>query len=843
MNHKHTFFNRRLLALALAFSLHPLALVPASPLGTAFTYQGRLNDTNGPVTGYYDFFFSLYDSASNETGQIGSSIPYWYTPVTNGLFTVTLDFGNVFTGNATWLKIIVRTNGAATWTTLSPRQPLTPAPYAVMANSASNLLGTLPAAQLSGALPSGQLAGTYSSAVTLNNAVNSFSGSGAGLTGLNASQLSSGTVTDARLSPNVSLLGQSIESGEITDGTIVNADISATAAISDTKLATITTAGKVANSALSSSVSLLGSSIESGEITDGTIAAADVAANTFWGMNGNAGTTPGTHFLGTTDNQALEIKVKGYRVLRLEPGDGYDTPNVIGGRSENLVSAGLEGVTIAGGGRYTEPNSVMSSLGTVGGGCGNRIQQNGWTSTIGGGEYNIIQPECLASTIAGGQENSINQGCYAATISGGRANKIGGGWINIIVADSDCATITGGDHNAIGTNSANSAIGGGYRNAIADNSGAATIAGGQENNIGTNSAHTAIGGGYDNNIAASSDSATIAGGQKNDIGTNSSYSAIGGGTDNNIADNSKYATIAGGISNDIGTNSASSTIGGGTNNNIADNAVFATIAGGQDNYIATNSTYATVSGGQTNLASDDYASVGGGYFNRATNRNATIPGGWNNVAGGDGSIVAGGTDNTVTGDYSLASGRFAQVTHPGSFVWSSSEATASPANYSFTARAHGGVRFYTASGTATGVQLAASGGSWTSLSDRNAKENFQPIDPRTVLDKVVALPVSTWKYKSQDPSVRHIGPVAQDFKAAFDVGESDTGITSVDADGVALAAIQGLNEKVEVGRKKEEGRMQSAEESLRRLATENAELKKRLKRLERLLNAKTGGEQ
>ena len=68
MNHKHTFFNRRLLALALAFSLHPLALVPASPLGTAFTYQGRLNDTNGPVTGYYDFFFSLYDSASNCSG-------------------------------------------------------------------------------------------------------------------------------------------------------------------------------------------------------------------------------------------------------------------------------------------------------------------------------------------------------------------------------------------------------------------------------------------------------------------------------------------------------------------------------------------------------------------------------------------------------------------------------------------------------------------------------------------------------------------------------------------------------------------------------------------------------
>ncbi len=200
----------------------------ASPLGTAFTYQGRLSDTNGPVNGYYDFFFSLYDSASNETGQIGSSIPYWYTPVTNGLFTVTLDFGNVFTGNAAWLKIIVRTNGAAAWTTLSPRQPLTPTPYAVMANSASNLLGTLPAAQLSGALPSSQLAGTYSSAVTLNNPANTLSGSGASLTGLNASQLTSGTVPDARLSPNVALRSggnsftgnQVVTSGNLGIGTI-----------------------------------------------------------------------------------------------------------------------------------------------------------------------------------------------------------------------------------------------------------------------------------------------------------------------------------------------------------------------------------------------------------------------------------------------------------------------------------------------------------------------------------------------------------------------------------------------------------------------------------------------
>jgi len=79
------------------------------------------------------------------------------------------------------------------------------------------------------------------------------------------------------------------------------------------------------------------------------------------------------------------------------------------------------------------------------------------------------------------------------------------------------------------------------------------------------------------------------------------------------------------------------------------------------------------------------------------------------------------------------------------------------------------------------------------------------------------LPLSTWNYKSQNPAVRHLGPMAQDFKAAFNLGESDTGITTVDADGVALAAIQGLGQKVEA------------------LRAENTDLKVRLEKLERLI--------
>jgi len=70
------------------------------------------------------------------------------------------------------------------------------------------------------------------------------------------------------------------------------------------------------------------------------------------------------------------------------------------------------------------------------------------------------------------------------------------------------------------------------------------------------------------------------------------------------------------------------------------------------------------------------------------------------------------------------------------------------------------------------------------------------VDCREVLDKVAGLPVTKWNYKAQDKSVRHIGPVAQDMYAAFGVGETDTGITTIDADGVALAAIKGLNQRL-----------------------------------------------
>ena len=100
----------------------------------------------------------------------------------------------------------------------------------------------------------------------------------------------------------------------------------------------------------------------------------------------------------------------------------------------------------------------------------------------------------------------------------------------------------------------------------------------------------------------------------------------------------------------------------------------------------------------------------------------------------------------------------------------------------------------------------------------NSKTNFATVNGRRILEQLASVPISSWNYLSQEASIRHLGPVAQDFAAAFQIGEDHQHINTVDADGVALAAIQGLNQKVEAQR------------------AENAELKQEVAELKRLLN-------
>ena len=230
--------------------------------GTAFTYQGRLQNNGSPASGTYNLTFSLFNVSGGGSAAAGPVTTNGVF-VTNGLFTVTLDFGpSIFNGTAYWLEVGVETNGAGSFTTLVPRQPLAPTPYAVFAEGAS-------AAGLSGTIPAGNFGGTYGNAVNFSNGADSFDGT---------------------------------FSGQFFGSSFIGGDF-------------------------------VGSFIGSGSsLTD------------VWHTGGNFGTTAGVNFVGTTDNQPLELHVNGLRAVRLEPTTNTSyvsgAINVVQGSEANFALAG-----------------------------------------------------------------------------------------------------------------------------------------------------------------------------------------------------------------------------------------------------------------------------------------------------------------------------------------------------------------------------------------------------------------------------------------------------------------------------------------------------------------------
>ena len=265
------------------------------------------------------------------------------------MFTVVLDFGTgIFSGADRFLEIGVRTNGNGAFATLSPRQKLTPTPYAITAEN------------LNGVVSGSGLSGPYGGAVTLNNSANqfngAFSGNGANVTNVNA----------------------------------------------------LTLGG--------------------------------LSGSNFWKTAGNGGTAAGVNFLGTVDNQALELKVNNQEAMRFEP--TTDTPNVVGGYIGNCVQPGLSGVTIGGGGTVlngNQPNVVTNNgyYATIAGGYHNKVA--GYGGVVLGGSVNFADGDfsgigagqfhtTLAgfSWIGGGKFNTIQSGAISATIGGGTFNTNGG---------------------------------------------------------------------------------------------------------------------------------------------------------------------------------------------------------------------------------------------------------------------------------------------------------------------------------------------------------------------------------------------------------------------------------
>jgi hypothetical protein len=182
---------------------------------------------------------------------------------------------------------------------------------------------------------------------------------------------------------------------------------------------------------------------------------------------------------------------------------------------------------------------------------------------------------------------------------------------------------------------------------------------------------------------------------------------------------------------------------------------------------------------------------------------ATTASGFNTTAMGRDSVAAGdeavaaGRSVTANGAGSVVLGSFAAARsfQPGSFVFgdrsSTTEVVAGSANV-FGVRAAGGAFFFSNAAMTLGVQLSPSGTQWSSLSDARSKHDFRTLDGETVLAKLARMPVQEWSYVAQDPAIRHIGPTAQDFHAAFGLGEDPLRIGTLDADGVALASVKAL---------------------------------------------------
>jgi hypothetical protein len=697
--------NRLFAVLALTL-VATLNLLPSTAFaqGTAFTYQGRLNSSGSPANGSYDLTFTLY--TTNFTGTaIAGSVTNSAVAVTNGLFTTLVNFGpGLFTGTSNWLEIAVSTNGANTFATLSPRQQVTPVPYAIYSAS-------VPATGIGSGTAGINISGNAYTATTANS-------------------VSAGAVT----APGIAS-GQVVKSlNGLTDGV------------------TLSPGANV-------SITPIGNTL--------TIASTG-GGGSGWSLTGNAGTTAGVDFLGTTDNQPLELWVNGVRALRLEPGvSGFagEAPNVIGGSSANFVANGIVGATISGGGAvnyedsgFNYTNSVTADFGTVGGGQNNTAGSYG--STVGGGYIN---------TASG----------YDSTVGGGAGNTAVGG----------SSTVGGGDGNT--ASDYYSTVGGGSANAA--NGLSSTVSGGEENN-------------------ASANDSTVAGGSGNNASANDS--TVGGGGINTASGSA--STVGGGLVNTA--SGISTTVPGGYGNSASGNYSFA--AGSHAN--ATNQGAFVWADSQTvafsSTANDQFSirAQGGVRLDNSTS-----------MAFGSQprEMLQLYSDPTSTYVYGLGvqtSTFYIRTGTNGGFAWYQGGSYNGNQN-----NAGGGKVMMTLDSSGN---LRTTTGTIASLSDRNAKADFSPVNPQAVLARVSALPLTTWRYKTADASQRHIGPMAQDFYAAFNVGLDDKSICVVDEGGVALAAIQGLNEKVD-----------DKDATIQQQSAEIADLKARLEKLEQLMTEKLGG--
>jgi hypothetical protein len=813
----------------------------AASLGTSMTYQGRLNSAGTAADGVFDLTFQLFTNATGGIAQ-RAAVTNLGVDVNNGLFTTLVDLSPVPQDHRDyWLELAVRTNGSGAFIALSPRQPLSSTPFAWFADRSSNALAAV--------LASNVAPGSVTSAsIAVGQVVRSVNGqtdnvilptnfwSLAGNVGATPGVSFLGTKDALPLDLRVNNLRIAhFEAGAATDAPNLVLGSSVNTILPGVFAATIG-GGGIADFAGAPSGNSIGSPF-------GTVGG---GARNRVQKDSNSGTIAGG-FDNEIGQDSFDVSIGGGSFNSIGTNSGFGT---IAGGSGNRIGPNSKLSTIAGG----TANVITNELGSLLGGGGNFL--GGYGSVIAGGYYHT-NLSAGSVVIAGGVHNVAN-GAFG-TIGGGADNlitnengTIAGGRVNI--AGGLSSTVAGGYQNyALGQDDV---VGGGYLNTA--RGGRSVVAGGTAN---INEAQNGVIGGGDGNVATpvTAFNAVIGGGYHNT--NNSDKGFIGGGALNLASGYGAVVAGGGGYYGDVPVPNAATnswaTVGGGTRN--AAGGPGATVPGGNGNLALGENSFAAgtqaraLHAGTFAWADDhysDFASTGPNQF-------------LIRAAGG----VGIGTPNPqgslhVYSDNNPTVVRIQSSGGPGlgriEFV-SDPQGSANEWRPAFiqsldTGGFSGGLAFCVNGGgsankfatqevvrvvsgrvgimtnnpvSALHVRGTVTATAFNPSSDRNLKENFTPVTARSVLERVAALPISEWSFQ-EDPDTRHIGPMAQDFHAQFGLGTDDRHIATVDADGVALAAIQGLNQKVDA-------ETSAMRELLRAKEIEIQELQKTVARLEQAL--------
>jgi len=768
---------------------------------TAFTYQGSLSDNSRPAQGFFDLRFSLWDSASGPS-QVGDFVTVPAVETADGLFTVDLDFGaDVFNGDPRWLEIAVGTNGDGTFTTLTPRQPLTSTPYAIRA---AHFSGTVQASQLSGTLAAENIGeGSITSLMLAQGAVGSNQLASSAVT---TAALEEGAVTAEKMITNsewstLSLANHSLSGREGfgwsaapigSDHVIIGAQQGDKAAHLYNINGTLITAFNAPPDYVSWSVAAVGTDrvllgarwggIYTNEVknaflfsTNGTLLSTFVnpaPTNTYsFGMSLAAlgteavliGSIPAAYLFNTngtlitTFTNPAPTSASHFHGCLVAVG----SDKVLIG--DDRASAGTN--TLAGAAHLFSTNGVF--LTTITNPTPEVGDEFGFSGAALGSDRMLISApfDSRSAPAAGAVYLFSTNGTLLSTITNPSLQAIEYfGWS--VAAMGDDRVLVGAIYSPTETEGNSTTVwsfGAAY---LFDTNGTLLT-------TFTNPAPNS----YDlfgYSLAAVSSDHVLIGTPRDDTGATDAGAAylfsLKSYTPDLVAEGVKFGSVT--------LDKLDSSIGLWTRSG---NNVYRQT--GNVGIGTASPRYALELSGSG--AYDDPGAATFVLHNRVAGQR------WQWHALDDGSFQIADVNAGLT--------RLIIQTNGNVEI--------------------GGI-------TSIGDKLEVNGSvgatAFNTTSDRAAKEDFSPVDPQDVLAQVLALPVSQWRFK-EDPGPWHLGPMAQDFQAAFDLGADDKHIATVDADGVVLAAIQALNQELA--------------DDLKTIDTENAELRRTLGELKHLIHS------